>query len=154
MIVTLKMSDAPINTLTLKGKLVGGVKIKLYPFCDFQQGRWNICISQLIYHITNEVRINDRVQQIKEICGIKCNFVNSKEYSSNNEVETVFQNLNIFILQGVKNDKKVVNFEKKWTLINNLSEELKIYVTNLANTQIFNLVEADFYFVVLLQRIK
>jgi len=94
------MSDAPINTLTLKGKLNNPISIKLFPFNDFQQGRWNVSISQLIFHIKNEVREKDKVIQIKEICGLSCNFVKTKQYSKTNELETIFQNLHLFILQG------------------------------------------------------
>jgi hypothetical protein len=142
------MSEAPITTLTLKGKLKDPISIKLFPFNEFQQGRWNICVSQLIFHVTNDVR------QMKEICGLSCNFVKTKQYSTNNELETIFQNLHLFILQGTKNEKKIVNFEKKWSLINNISEELKIHISNLANSETFDSVEADFYIVILLKRIK
>jgi predicted transposase YbfD/YdcC len=148
------MSDAPIKTLYLKGTLTEGIKIKLYPFSEFQQGRWNICISQMIFHLTNEVRIKEKIIPIKDICAVSCNFIKVTQYSEANELQTVFQNLNIFLLQGTKNDKKLINFEKKWSLINNSSEELKLYVTNLANSDTFQHVEANFYFIVLLQRIN
>jgi hypothetical protein len=148
------MSSAPIKSFVLKGNINDGIKIKLYPFSEFQQGRWNISISQLIFHLTNEVKIEEKVISVKEICGLSCNFIKATQYSKNNEIETIFQNLNIFILQGLKNEKKIVNFEKKWSLINNLSEELKLNVTNLAETDIFKMIKADFYVMVLLQRIE
>jgi hypothetical protein len=148
------MSNAPIKTLFLKGNLKDGIKIKLYPFSEFQQGRWNFSISQLIFNLKNEVNINGKVQSVKEICGLLCNFIKGTQYSVKNEIETIYQNLYMFILQGLKSEKKLINFEKKWSLINNLSEELKIYVTNLADSAIFEEIESDFYVLVLLQRIE
>jgi hypothetical protein len=149
------MSDQPINTFTLRGKLNGLCSIKLYPYNEFQQGRWNICVSQLIYHIKNDVKINDKiVLNYKEICGCSCNFVKTKQYSvKTNELETVFQNLNLFLIQGPKNEKRIINFERKWSLINNLSEELKLFVTNLSDSEIFDKIESDIYVIILLQRV-
>jgi RNA recognition motif-containing protein len=148
------MSDSAIKTLLLKGNLQSPCSIKLYPLSEYQQGRWNICIAQLIYDIKNNVEIEGRVIPAKEICSLTTNFVKSIQYSSTNQLTTVFQSLKVFILQGSKNDKRIVNFEKTWSLINNFNEELKVFVNNISDSLIFDELQCDFYIVVHLQRIK
>ena len=150
------MSDSSIKTLTLKGNLKNNsISASLYPISDFSQGRWNICISQLIYHLRNEVKIDDVTQSVKEICGVSTNLVKTTKVNSSNQLETVYQNLNLFLVQGQKNEKRQVNFDKTWSLVNNFSEEIKLYISELTeNSQTFSLIECDFYIIVLLQRIK
>jgi hypothetical protein len=150
------MSDSSIKTLTLKGNLKDNyISVRLYPINDFSQGRWNMCVTQLIYHLKNDVEIKNVTQSVKEICGVSSNFVKGTKFNSSNELETIYQNLNLFLLQGLKNDKRQVNFDKTWSLINNFSEEIKLYISDLTEkSQTFSLIDSDFYIIVLLQRIK
>ena len=101
----------------------------------------------MIYHIKQ-----DNIQD--EICGLSTNFIKSTKFTSNNQIETIYQILNVFLIQGKLNQKKVINFEKTWSLINNFSEELKIYVNSLPRDQIVNEIDCDIYILILLQRIQ
>jgi hypothetical protein len=150
------MSLGDIKTFILKGnKTKQFLSCKFHPLSDFSVGRWNICISQLIYHIKSDIVIDEDIQTIKEVCGVSLNLVKGSQFNAANEVQTVFQNLNIFILQGKKNDKKQVNFDKTWSLINNFSDEIRLYINNLSDdSTIFDLLDCNFYISVLLQRIK
>jgi hypothetical protein len=114
-----------------------------------------MCVTQLIYHLKNDVQFKNVAQSVKEICSVSSNFVKGTKFNSSNELETIYQNLNLFILQGLKNDKRQVNFDKTWSLINNFSEEIKLYISDLTEkSQTFSLIDSDFYIIVLLQRIK
>ena len=142
------MSNGPIKTFYLKGNLRNNViSTTLYPISEYSQGRWNFCVSQMIYHIKQ-----DNIQD--EICGLSTNFIKSTKFTSNNQIETIYQILNVFLIQGKLNQKKVINFEKTWSLINNFSEELKIYVNSLPRDQIVNEIDCDIYILILLQRIQ
>jgi hypothetical protein len=63
------MSNAPIKTLLLKGNLKDNfIAIKLHPLSEFTQGRWNCCVSQMIYYLKQDL-LTDR------ICGLSSNLI-------------------------------------------------------------------------------
>jgi hypothetical protein len=147
------MSD--VKTIIVKGTITNPfLSAKLVPANDISKGRWNICVSRLIYHLKNDVFIDDKKVLAQEVCSLSTNLVKGSKFTSQNEVATVFQELNMFILQGKKNDKKMINFDSKWSLINNISDELRLYINNLSDdSSIFEQLHCDFYVEILLQRI-
>jgi hypothetical protein len=137
-------NSAPIKTLLLSGNLKNNISLKLYPVSDFNQGRWNMCVTQLIYHIKQDA--------VDEICGISTNLIKGTKFTAENEIQTIFQPLNLFLIQGKKNQKKTINFEKIWSLVNNFSEELKIFIRSLPTDNILN-IDCEIYILILMQRI-
>jgi hypothetical protein len=136
----------PIKIVLLTGNVKSdSLFVKLHPISEYMHGRWNLCISQMIYHLKE-------ITQVDQICGISTNFVKGTKYTESNEIETIFQPLNIFILQGKNNQKKTIQFEKTWSLINNFSEDLKIYINSLVDNKKVN-IDCEIYILVLLQRI-
>jgi len=142
------MSNAPIKTLLLKGNLKNNfISAKLYPVTEFTQGRWNFCVSQMIYYLKEDL-VKDK------ICGISTNLIKGQVFNTSNEIETVFQTLNIFLIQGKKNQKKLINFDKTWSLINNFSEDLNIYVSSIGNDDDISQINCEVFILINLQRIQ
>jgi hypothetical protein len=89
-------NNAPIRTLLLSGNLKNNdISLKLYPISDFNKGRWNMCVAQIIYHIKDDI--------VDEICGISSNLIKSTTFTAQNEIQTVYQTSNMFLVTGIKN---------------------------------------------------
>jgi hypothetical protein len=80
--------------------------------------------------------------------------IKGQVFNASNEIETIFQTLNIFLIKGKKNEKKLINFDKTWSLINNFSEDFNIYVTDLVNNEKLNNIDCEVFFLTHLQRIQ
>jgi hypothetical protein len=77
--------------------------------------------------------------------------IKGQVFNASNEIETIFQTLNIFLIKGKKNEKKLINFDKTWSLINNFSEDFNIYVTDLVNNEKLNNIDCEVFFLTHLQ---
>jgi hypothetical protein len=101
----------------------------------------------MIYYLKEDL-VKDK------ICGISTNLIKGQVFNTSNEIETVFQTLNIFLIQGKKNQKKLINFDKTWSLINNFSEDLNIYVSSINNDDDISQINCEVFILINLQRIQ
>ena len=139
------MSDAPIKTCFLKGQLKTlNQEFLSYNLCeknvDISHGLWNICILNSCFDMkdTNGV-----------FCGVSCNLVKELMYSDTNEIKSFFPTIATFLLKG----QKIVYLDKTWFTINNQSNQLRLYLTNIQNNKTIS-NDCTIYLTVLLQRIK
>jgi hypothetical protein len=138
-------SEAPIKTCFLKGQLKNNDQEYLYfNLCeknvDISHGVWHLCITNCCFDMkeTNGV-----------FCGVSCNLIKELKFSDSNEIQSYFPSIACFFLKG----QKIVYLEKTWFTINNQSNQLRLFFTNLDTNK---KIQSDcfIYISLLLQRVK
>lgn len=114
------MSENPIHCLLLKGyecSLSNCILTYKLPRKDFFQGIWQIAIGNVSYTLKDV---------LSEFVVIKSNFVTDIGYNKNNEIEPFQSQLAFCLFKGNGNEKKILNIDKNWFLINAISDTLII----------------------------
>lgn len=142
------MCENPIHSFLLSKQLTKISECKLLlklPRKDFFQGVWQIAISNISYTLH---------ESINKFALIKSNFVIDTKFNANNEIEPFEPQLAFCLLKGNINDKKTINFEKTWFVINAISDTLQIKMELINQNDIIMAKKLDIFVTVLLQRLK
>jgi hypothetical protein len=138
------MSDASLKTYTLSGNL-NQKGILSTDICEentnISVGLWNVCISSICINCQD---------QNGQFCAISSNLVKHKQL---NKVSKVLENVNPSISNVFLKGRKIVYLDKTWFTINNQCSEIKLFFSNMENTELL-LIDCELYVTVLFQRVK
>jgi hypothetical protein len=140
------MSDIPLRTFSLKANIPNSSILKTqFVQSETKSGLWQICIKDIAIIFKADINI---------ISAIQCNLVKDLKFKNETGgLESYNPTIGVFPLKGKLNEKKLIQFEKCWFLINAPNSELKLYVTDLESEASLD-SNCDLYITVLMQRIK
>ena len=96
------MSNYSDKSVCLKGNLKNGsLKYICYPYDEFRRGKWCISIQSVSC---------DSKESFASSCMLTSNFVTSQKRSTNGEIKTYEEPLNMFLLNPVANKAFVSRF--------------------------------------------
>jgi hypothetical protein len=137
------------KTLYCKGNLKSGyISVAYSPTLELSRGVHEIRVQTVLFDLTNAP------ESFGKPVGIALNFVKAYEFSqTKKKFEYIFSPLNICALEPSTAHKFEKTFEPTWTVVNNLSDELRIFVRNLETNEPL-ICDCNVYVTILFRRIQ